>query len=195
MIDPSPASGISVDRCMFCCYSYPKPIKKLITRKGASCMNTIHGGVIDHCVYPKSNDSSLSWRSMLLLFVIFCVGCRWIGVGFCFVYLLFLQPNPLFWLVWLFVSLLHKITNKHTTIIIYITSGMLSVYMLALVQGLAVPGSSESLLLLAAILAGIIILSLCKVPLLYIDGYNLSDNFSGMGVLIYLFLFVVGWCR
>ena len=72
---------------------------------------------------------------------------------------------------------------------------MLSVYMLALVQGLAVPGSSESLLLLAAILAGIIILSLCKVPLLYIDGYNLSDNFSGMGVLIYLFLFVVGWCR
>ena len=45
---------------------------------------------------------------------------------------------------------------------------MLSVYMLALVQGLAVQGSSESLLLLAAILAGIIILSLRKVPLLYL---------------------------
>ena len=70
---------------------------------------------------------------------------------------------------------------------------MLSVYMLALVQGLAVPGSSESLLLLVAILAGIIILSLCKVPLLYIDGYNLLGNFSGMdGLLIFFCLLWVG---
>ena len=57
----------------------PKTNQKESTRKGASCMNTIHGGVIDHCVYPKSNDSSLSWRSLLPLFVIFCGGCRWIG--------------------------------------------------------------------------------------------------------------------
>ena len=90
----------------------------------------------------------------------FVMGVAWIGLVFCLFVCFF---NPIHGYVGL---LLHKITSQ-TTKIIYITIGLLY-YLLALVQGLAVPGSSESLLLLAAILAGIIILSLRKVPLLYL---------------------------
>ena len=164
MIDPSPASGISVDRCMFCCYLYPKPIKKRAPGRVLHVwIPSMVAWLTTVCILNLMVVAYLGDRCYHYL-LSFVLGVDGLGLVLLLLLLLllFLQPNPLFWLVWLFVSLLHKITNKHTIIVIYITSGMLSVYMLALVQGLAVQGSSESLLLLAAILAGIIILSYVK---------------------------------
>ena len=87
----------------------PKTNQKEITRKGASCMNTIHGGVIDHCVYIL-NLMVVAYLGDRCYYYLFSFVMGVDGLGCFFAYLFVVSSTQSIVLIGLlFVSLLHKI--------------------------------------------------------------------------------------